>query len=170
MRKQRPDAYNYVILLSDGVANVDATDPFKILERTGDHNTDNPIRLITGGIGVSNYNDYLLELLAQHGNGWYRYLDTTDQAREVVARENWLQLSTPFAAIVGLTADRYGSIDSIIDVGGEQGRAIGQELHTLREALIALHKELPSENTYQEFLTLLDHLIRSTPEQETGAD
>ena len=30
--RERPDAYNYIILMSDGVANVDATDPFGILE------------------------------------------------------------------------------------------------------------------------------------------
>ena len=35
-REQRPDAYNYVILMSDGVANVDATDPFAILETAYD--------------------------------------------------------------------------------------------------------------------------------------
>ena len=97
MRKQRPDAFNYVILMSDGVANVDATDPFKILEQTGDSNQENLIRLITVGVGISNYNDFLLEQLAQHGNGWYRYLDTPEQARETFAREQWLQLSRPFA-------------------------------------------------------------------------
>ena len=35
-RRRRPDAYNYVILMSDGVANVDATDPFAILETARD--------------------------------------------------------------------------------------------------------------------------------------
>ena len=95
--RQRPDAFNYVILMSDGVANVDATDPFRILERTGDSNQENPIRLITVGVGISNYNDFLLEQLAQHGNGWYRYLDTPEQARETFAQEQWLQLSRPFA-------------------------------------------------------------------------
>ena len=48
-------------------------------------------------MGIENYNDVLLEQLAQHGNGWYRYLDDTDQARETFSRERWLALSTPFA-------------------------------------------------------------------------
>ena len=96
-RERRPDAYNYVILMSDGVANVDATDPFAILETAYDPNTRNPLRLITIGVGINNYNDPLLELLAQHGNGWYRYLDSTEQARATFARENWLALSIPFA-------------------------------------------------------------------------
>ena len=96
-RSKRPDAYNYIILMSDGVANVDATDPFAILEGAPDSDSSNPLRLITIGVGIENYNDVLLEQLAQHGNGWYRYLDDTAQARETFSRENWLALSTPFA-------------------------------------------------------------------------
>ena len=57
----------------------------------------NLLRLITIGVGIDNYNDYLPEQLAQQGNGWYRYLDTPEQARALFARENWLTLSTPFA-------------------------------------------------------------------------
>ena len=97
MRRERPDAYNYIILMSDGVANVDATDPFAILNRVGDRDDRNPLRLITVGVGIENYNDYLLEQLAQYGNGWYRYLSTPDEARSTFSRENWLALSRPFA-------------------------------------------------------------------------
>ena len=96
-RRQNPNAYNYVILMSDGVANVDATDPFAILESAGDHDSSNPLRLITIGVGIENFNDFLLEQLAQHGNGWYRYLSDVDQARATFSRENWLALSIPFA-------------------------------------------------------------------------
>ena len=102
-RRERPDAHNYVILMSDGVANVDATSPFAILESVGDresagdYDNSNPLRLITIGVGIQNYNDYLLEQLAQHGNGWYRYLNDTGQAQATFSRENWLALSIPFA-------------------------------------------------------------------------
>ena len=96
-RWERPNSHNYVILMSDGVANVDATNPFAILESAGDYDNSNPIRLITIGVGIQNYNDYLLEQLAQHGNGWYRYLDDTGQAKATFSRENWLALSIPFA-------------------------------------------------------------------------
>ena len=96
-RWQNPDAYNYIILMSDGVANVDATDPFAILETTADRDAANPLRLITIGVGIENFNDFLLEQLAQHGNGWYRYLSDVNQARATFARENWLALSIPFA-------------------------------------------------------------------------
>ncbi|MCY3506786.1 MAG: von Willebrand factor type A domain-containing protein [Chloroflexi bacterium] len=96
-RRERPDAFNYIILMSDGVANVDVTDPFRILGSSPETDSLNPLRLITIGVGLGNYNDYLLEQLAQHGNGWYRYLNDTEQARETFSRENWLALSTPFA-------------------------------------------------------------------------
>ena len=96
-RRNNPRAYNYIILMSDGVANVDATDPFGILESAYDRDSSNPLRLITIGVGIENYNDYLLEQLAQHGNGWYRYLSDTEQARATFSRDNWLALSIPFA-------------------------------------------------------------------------
>ena len=35
-RRERPHAHNYIILMSDGVANVNATDPFSILESAYD--------------------------------------------------------------------------------------------------------------------------------------
>ena len=97
MRRNSPNAFNYVILMSDGVANVDATNPFAILETAGDRDPNNPLRLITIGVGIENYNDTLLEQLAQHGNGWYRYLDDPTQARNLFSRENWLALARPFA-------------------------------------------------------------------------
>ena len=97
MRRRNPSAYNYVILMSDGVANVDATNPFGILESAGDRDSSNPLRLITIGVGIENYNDELLEKLAQHGNGWYRYLTDVSQAKALFSRDNWLALSIPFA-------------------------------------------------------------------------
>ena len=97
LRRERPQALNYVILMSDGVANVDATDPFAILEATSAPSGANPLRLITVGVGIANYNDLLLEQLAQHGDGWYRYLFDVEQARATFRRENWLALASPIA-------------------------------------------------------------------------
>ncbi len=59
-RRDNPNSYNYIILMSDGVANVDATDPFAILESARDRDSSNPLRLITIGVGIENFNDYLL--------------------------------------------------------------------------------------------------------------
>ena len=106
--------------MSDGVANVDATDPFSILESAYDRDSKNPLRLIAIGVGIDNYNDYLLEQLAQHGNGWYRYLQDSEQARATFSRENWLAISTPFAdqARAQVTWDT-GLVDSWRIVGYE---------------------------------------------------
>ena len=49
------------------------------------------------GVGIANYNDLLLEQLAQHGDGWYRYLFDVEQARATFRRENWLALASPIA-------------------------------------------------------------------------
>lgn len=96
-REAWPDSDNYVVLISDGVANVDATDPFAILESAADVDESNPLRLITIGVGLGHYNDVLLEQLAQYGNGWYYYIDSVEQAYETFTPANWLRLSTPFA-------------------------------------------------------------------------
>ena len=96
-RQAWPESDNYVVLISDGVANVDATDPFAILRSAGEDDETNPIRLITIGVGIGHYNDVLLEQLAQYGNGWYYYIDSAEQAWETFTPENWLRLSTPFA-------------------------------------------------------------------------
>ena len=97
MRRERSEALNYVILMSDGVANVNATDPFAILESASASDGANPLRLVTVGVGIANYNDYLLEQLAQNGNGWYRYLSDEEQARATFRRDNWLALASPVA-------------------------------------------------------------------------
>ena len=97
MRRERPEALNYVILMSDGVANVDVTNPFAILESAYDADARNPLRLVTIGVGIANYNDVLLEQLAQHGNGWYRYLSTVHDGRSFASHGRWQQLASPFA-------------------------------------------------------------------------
>ena len=96
-RQAWPESDNYVVLISDGVANVDATDPFAILRSAGEEDESNPLRLITIGVGIGHYNDVLLEQLAQYGNGWYYYIDSPEQAWETFTPENWLRLSTPFS-------------------------------------------------------------------------
>ena len=72
-----PGHANRVILTSDGLANIGNVDPNKIVEQVNDYRERN-IFLTTVGVGKSMYNDYLLEQLANKGNGNYLYL--TNQA------------------------------------------------------------------------------------------
>ena len=71
-----------VVLCSDGVANVGMTGPNGILE-TVHKQVDRGITLTTIGVGMGDYNDTLMEQLAQHANGNYYYLDKLDAAKKV---------------------------------------------------------------------------------------
>jgi Ca-activated chloride channel homolog len=77
-----PDALNRVVLASDGVANVGLTDADGMLDLIGDAATEH-IQLVTVGFGMGNYNDALMERLADHGDGFYAYVDDVDEARRL---------------------------------------------------------------------------------------
>jgi Ca-activated chloride channel family protein len=78
----RPGAVNRVIMCSDGVANVGATGPDAILEEIRGY-TESGITLTTVGFGMGNFNDVLMEQLADKGDGNYAYIDTLDEARRL---------------------------------------------------------------------------------------
>ena len=73
---------NRVILCSDGVANVGQTGPDAILRKVRAH-VDEGITLTTVGFGMGNFNDILMEQLANKGNGSYAYVDTLDEAKRI---------------------------------------------------------------------------------------
>jgi Ca-activated chloride channel family protein len=77
---------NRVILCSDGVANVGASRPEEILKRVSDY-AGQGIYLTTVGFGMGDFNDYLMEQLADKGNGNYAYVDTLAAARKVFERD-----------------------------------------------------------------------------------
>ena len=73
---------NRVILCSDGVANVGNTGPDAILKEIRTY-VDKGITLSTVGFGMGNYNDVLMERLANTGNGNYAYVDTLSEAKRI---------------------------------------------------------------------------------------
>ena len=73
---------NRVVLATDGVANVGYTDAATILGNAG-ANTKSGIQLVAVGVGMGNFNDALLEQLADKGQGFYDYIDTIDEARRI---------------------------------------------------------------------------------------
>lgn len=77
---------NCLFLLSDGVANVGRTDPEGIMRRVREY-TKKGITLSAFGFGMGNYNDYLMEQLAQQGNGKYAYVNDRDEARKVFIKD-----------------------------------------------------------------------------------
>ena len=78
----RPGRVTRVILLSDGVANVGAAGPDGILKSVREY-VDEGVTLTTVGFGVGNYNDILMERLANDGDGTYHYVDTDKEARRL---------------------------------------------------------------------------------------
>jgi Ca-activated chloride channel family protein len=82
----REDGINRVVLASDGVANVGDTDPDGILRRIS-WDADLGIQLVTVGFGMGNYNDVLMEQLADKGDGFYAYVNTLDDARALFGKQ-----------------------------------------------------------------------------------
>jgi len=81
-RNFNPEAVNRVILCSDGVANVGRTGPESILEIIREY-ADKNIYLTTIGVGMGNFNDVLMEQLADDGDGFYAYVDDIKEAERI---------------------------------------------------------------------------------------
>lgn len=90
-------ASNRVVLCTDGVANTGVTEADALLARIRNE-TKRGIDMMALGFGMGNYNDALLQRLADEGNGQYAYIDDIGEARafflrrltnvlEVVARD-----------------------------------------------------------------------------------
>jgi Ca-activated chloride channel family protein len=75
-----------VILASDGVANVGLTDPDSILGAIK-RDADAGIELVSVGVGMGNYNDVLLEQLADQGDGFYAYVNTREEANRLFTED-----------------------------------------------------------------------------------
>ncbi len=82
LQNSKPDCINRVILCSDGVANVGQTGSDAILKEIRTYVKEG-VTLTTVGFGIGNYNDILMEQLANKGNGSYAYVDTLNEAKRV---------------------------------------------------------------------------------------
>ncbi len=74
---------NRVILATDGDFNVGVSD-VEALKRMIEEKRDSGIALTTLGFGTGNYNEHLMEQLADVGNGNYAYIDRLSEARKVL--------------------------------------------------------------------------------------
>ncbi len=77
---------NVVMLLSDGVANVGSTGSNGIMARIGECARQG-LTLNSIGFGMGNYNDALLEQLAQKGNGRYAYVNDCQEAQKTFVED-----------------------------------------------------------------------------------
>jgi Ca-activated chloride channel homolog len=76
------DAINRVVLCSDGVANVGATSPDDIRAAIREY-SEQGVYLTTVGFGMGDYNDHLMEQLADDGDGQYAYVDSLAEAKRI---------------------------------------------------------------------------------------
>jgi Ca-activated chloride channel family protein len=77
---------NRVVLATDGDFNVGVVN-FEALVDMAERQRASGTALTTLGFGTGNYNDQLLERLADAGNGNYSYVDTLSEARKVLVSE-----------------------------------------------------------------------------------
>ena len=77
-----PNRITRVMVLSDGVGNVGNTGPDSILRQVQEY-VDQGVTLTTVGFGMGNYNDILMEQLANDGDGAYYYVDTLSEAQRI---------------------------------------------------------------------------------------
>jgi Ca-activated chloride channel family protein len=77
---------NRIFLATDGDFNVGVTDTRALIGMV-ETERDKGITLTTLGFGTGNYNDAMMEQIADHGNGNYAYIDSPREAQKVLNEE-----------------------------------------------------------------------------------
>ena len=80
------DGINRILIATDGDFNVGTTN-FEALKELVERKRENGVSLTTLGFGTGNYNDHLMEQLADVGNGNYAYIDTIKEANKVLVEQ-----------------------------------------------------------------------------------
>ena len=80
------NAVNRVIIATDGDFNVGINDPQQLQDFVS-RKRETGVYLSVFGFGGGNYNDALMQRLAQNGNGVAAYIDTLNEARRVLRDE-----------------------------------------------------------------------------------
>lgn len=80
------DGNNRIILATDGDFNVGITNR-DVLKTFVERKRDQGIGLSVLGFGQGNYNDHMMQTLAQNGNGNAAYIDSLSEARKVLVEE-----------------------------------------------------------------------------------
>ena len=81
-----PGGVNRILLATDGDFNVGVSNTKSLIEMV-ERERDNGITLTTLGFGTGNYNEAMMEQIADKGNGNYAYIDTALEARKVLGEQ-----------------------------------------------------------------------------------
>ncbi len=82
----KPNGVNRVILATDGDFNVGVASTEELIDLV-ERQRKSGIALTTLGFGSGNYNDHMLEQLADAGNGNHAYIDRLSEAQKVLSEE-----------------------------------------------------------------------------------
>ncbi len=116
---------NRVILATDGDFNVGITDTDE-LEGFIERERTSGIFLSVLGFGMGNYNDELMQALAQNGNGAAAYIDTLSEARKVLVEESTSTLF-PIAKDVKIQVEFNPATVSAYRLIGYETRLLNRE-------------------------------------------
>jgi Ca-activated chloride channel family protein len=84
---------NRILLATDGDFNVGVTD-FDQLKQMIEEKRKSGVSFTTLGFGTGNYNEHLMEQLADAGNGAYSYIDSLMEGKKVLVNEMTSTLAT----------------------------------------------------------------------------
>jgi len=116
---------NRVILCSDGVANLGETEAGSIWDKVEEY-AGKQVTLTTVGFGMDNYNDVLMEQLADKGNGFYTYVDDIQEARRIFI-ENLTSTLQVIALNARVQVDFNPEVVSRYRLVGFENRAIADQ-------------------------------------------
>ena len=116
---------NRVILATDGDFNVGISDRKQLIELI-EKKRDSGITLTTLGFGTGNYNEALMEQVANHGNGNYAYIDSALEAKKVLGDEMQSTLFT-IAKDVKIQVEFNPAVVSQYRLIGYENRALRDE-------------------------------------------
>ncbi len=119
------NAVNRVILATDGDFNVGITEPEE-LKNFVEHERESGVYLSVLGFGEGNYNDVMMQDLAQNGNGIAAYIDTLNEARKVLVQEAGASL-LPIANDVKIQVEFNPATVSEYRLVGYETRALNRE-------------------------------------------
>ena len=119
------DGINRVILATDGDFNVGTVNHDALIELV-ERNKAAQISLTTLGFGSGNYNDHLMEQLADHGDGNYAYIDNLNEARKILVEQVSSTLQT-IASDVKIQVEWNPAMVSEYRLIGYENRLLNRE-------------------------------------------
>lgn len=119
------DGINRVMLATDGDFNVGISDQDQLVEMI-EREADTGVQLTTLGFGTGNYNEAMMEQIADHGNGNYAYIDDLLEARKVLGEELGSTLFT-IAKDVKVQVEWNPAVVAEYRLIGYENRALSEE-------------------------------------------